>query len=167
MIDKQIQPNINELIDKPYIHMKRSIFFTLTISLGLLTSCASLKKGTSSFDDSDSPYVSEQTTPKVKEEASKAIVVKEEKVKVIDSDDNEDFKYFVIIGSFRVLDNAKNYKTQLIDEGFTPVILENENGLYRVSVSAYNAENPARRKIGNIRDQYNKYEDVWLLIRKS
>ncbi|MBS2098600.1 SPOR domain-containing protein [Carboxylicivirga linearis] len=147
--------------------MKFSTIFTLIIAITILTSCASLNKGSSSFDDSDSPYVTEEAKPKVKETPKpKDIVVKEEKVKAVDTTEDEVFKYYVIIGSFKVLDNAKNYKTQLIEEGFTPVILENENGLYRVSVSAYNDEEPARNKIGNIRAGYEKYSDVWLLIRK-
>ncbi len=141
---------------------------TLLLTATVLFSCASLNKGSSSFDDSDSPYVKEETTPKVKEQpVVKDIVVKEEKVKVIDQTDSQVYKYYVIIGSFRVLENAQNYKKQLIGEGFMPVLLENENGLYRVSVSAYNEEMPARNKIGNIRSNYEKYSDVWLLIRKA
>lgn len=149
--------------------MKLSTTFTFTIILFIAASCSSLNKGSSSFDDSDSPYVKETTQPKVKEQATpaKTIVVKEEKVKVIDNTPKEVFKYYVIIGSFKVLDNAKNYKEQLRKEGFTPVLLENENGLYRVSVSAYNDELPARDKIGSIRIKYEKYNDVWLLISKK
>ncbi len=149
--------------------MRFSTYFTFFITLIVLASCSSLNKGTSSFDDSDSPYVSENTKPKVKEQPTpkKAIVVKEEKVKVVDNTNKEVFKYYVIIGSFKVLENAKNYKTQLIEEGFTPVLLENENGLYRVSVSAYNDEQPARDKIGSIRSKFEKYNDVWLLISKK
>ena len=146
--------------------MKLIRLFTLFVFTLSLFSCASLNRGSSRFDDSDSPYVSEKTTPVVKEDQKK-IVVKEEKVKVIDSTGSEIFKYYVIIGSFKVLDNAKNYKQQLISEGFTPVLLENENGLYRVSVAAYNDEAPSRGKISEIRRSYEKYNDVWLLIRKG
>ena len=139
----------------------------LTLFSILIVSCASLNGGSSSFDDSDSQYVAEETTPKIKEKPKQEIVVKEEKVTVVDQENAEIFKYYVIIGSFRVLENAQNYKQQLIEEGFMPVLLENENGLYRVSVSAYNDEMPARNKIGNIRSKYEKYNDVWLLIRKA
>ena len=141
-----------------------SVFFSF-----VLVSCASLNGGSSSFDDSNSPYVAEETGPKVKEEPKPQpkIIVKEEKVTVVDQSNAEVFKYYVIIGSFRILENAKNYKQQLIDEGFVPVLLENENGLYRVSVAAYNDEMPARNKIGRIRIQYEKHHDVWLLIRKA
>ncbi len=131
----------------------------------IISSCSSLKKpGTSSFDDSESPYVNEDVKPKVKPELAK-IVVKEERIKLLDVK-NEDFKFYVIIGSFKILNNAKNYKQELIKESFTPVLMENEMMLYRVSVAAYNDETAARNKIAEIRSQYKKYSDVWLLVRK-
>ncbi len=139
----------------------RKLIFSFTI-IASLVSCRALHNNeTSSFSDSDSPYVKEE--PVVK----KKIVVKEEKVKVIEDEENEVFKYYVIIGSFKVLNNARNYKKDLSKEGFTPVILENENGLYRVSVAAYHDETDARTKVDAIRDHYEQYNDTWLLIRKS
>lgn len=150
--------------------MQQFKILTLTVLSIVVVSCASLNNGSSSFDDSDSPYVQEETTPIVKEKPAPKtdkIVVKEEKVKVVDEPETEVFKYYVIIGSFRVLENAQNYKKQLSGEGFLPVLLENENGLYRVSVSAYNEEMPARERISAIRSKYDKYDDVWLLIRRS
>ena len=143
----------------------------LTLATFILSSCASLgNQGSSSFDDSDSPYVEEESTPIVKKEPkpkAAPVVVKEEKVKVVDEPEAEVFKYYVIIGSFKVLGNAQTYKKELRTEDFMPVILENENGLYRVSISAYNTETPARDKIGDIREKFEKYNDVWLLIRKQ
>ena len=137
---------------------KLFLFAILTLSV---IGCRGLKdSGSSSFSDSDSPYVKEE--PKVKQ---KPIVVKEEKVKVIESSDDVSYKYYVIIGSFKVLDNARTYKNTLISEGFISVILENENGLYRVSISAYNDEMAARERVGGIRTNYPKYDDTWLLIR--
>lgn len=140
------------------------------LSLGILSfsACKSLKStGSSSLDDSESPYVEEEPVVKEVVEESKPIVVKEEKVKVIEQTNTETFKYYVIIGSFKVLENARNYKTDLSTQGFTPVILENTEGLYRVSVSAYNEETSARNKIANIRHQYEKYSDTWLLKAKQ
>lgn len=150
--------------------MNLTKLFTLTFSIMVMVSCASLnKKGTSSFSDSDSPYVEEQTpTPKPKVQAPpKNIVVREEKVKAIESEtDKTNYNYYVIIGSFRILDNAYNYKKQINEEGFKSVILENENGLYRVSVIATNAETDARNEISRIRSNYSQHSDVWLLISK-
>ncbi|TRX63260.1 SPOR domain-containing protein [Carboxylicivirga sp. M1479] len=144
-------------------------FLTLALLTGLIVSCASLNGGSSSFADSESPYVAEESTPVVKEDPKpkQEIVVKEEKVTIVDKTDAEIAKYYVIIGSFRVLENAHKYKKQLTQEGFMPVLLENENGLYRVSVSAYNEEMPARTKIGSIRNKFEQYNDVWLLISKA
>ncbi len=132
--------------------------------LASLMSCRALKdSGSSSFSDSDSPYVKEE--PVVKNHPK--IVVKKEKVKVIEDKETEIFKYYVIIGSFKVLDNARNYKATLIKDGFTPIILENENGLYRISVAAYNDETGARANVNKIRSNYEIYSDTWLLIRQS
>jgi cell division protein FtsN len=145
--------------------MKLKTLISILFVAALLSSCASFKKpSSSSFDDSDSPYVTEEVKQKTMPESTK-IVVKEEKVKMLDIE-NEQYKYYVIIGSFRVLENARNYQEQLKKEGFTPVLMENENGLYRVSVAAYNVEKDARSKIADIRSKYKKYSDVWLLIRK-
>jgi cell division protein FtsN len=94
-------------------------------------------------------------------------VVREEKVKVVDNADGSVFNYYVILGSFKILDNAKNFRSQLTTEGFRPVILENEAGLYRVSVMSSNEEQAARNKIGEIRNNYAQYGDVWLLMRKK
>jgi cell division protein FtsN len=138
-----------------------------TALIACLISCRSLKdSGSSSFSDSDSPYVKEE--PKIKPVVKKKtpIVVKEEKVNVIEANTDNTAKFYVIIGSFQVLNNAKKYKTSLTDEGFIPIILKNEKGLYRISVASYNDEENARTKVDAIRNQYEKYNDTWLLIRK-
>lgn len=151
---------------------------SLIIATLLLSSCASTRKGTSRFDDSKSPYVKEQpkTTVQVKQETpapkpapkSEPVMVREEKVKTVDQTGAETvFRFYVIVGSFQVIDNARNFRTQLIREQFTPVILESEIGFYRVSVAAYNDEMAARDRIAQIRNNYDNYSDVWLLIRKN
>ena len=106
-------------------------------------------------------------TPQLPEVNSKTeITVRTESVKPIDLSERIVYKYYVIIGSFRSIDNARQYTVALADEGFAPVILENENGLFRISVGGYDDENAARAKIAGIRAVYEKYNDVWLLIRK-
>ncbi|WP_291856313.1 SPOR domain-containing protein [Marinilabilia sp.] len=158
----------------------KKLFF-LVIAVSVMTSCASLRKGSSKMGESpyadgvkdDGIEVRDDIQPIVEPEKAEseepAIVVREEKVKTVDVDETSEniFRYYVIIGSFRYVDNARNYKTDLIREGFVPVILENENGLFRVSVAAYNEEQPARNNISSIRRNYPKYADVWLLIRKQ
>ncbi len=121
----------------------------------LVSSCNSTRKGTKST----SPYLTEQNS-------TTEITVREEKVKPVDHVEKTIYRYYVIIGSFKVVDNAQQYKSDLVKEGFTPVILENENGLFRVSVGATNDEQVARNQIARIRADYEKYNDVWLLVRK-
>ncbi len=82
-----------------------------------------------------------------------------------DKDQNEVNTYFVIIGSFSQLDNAKNYRETLLNQGFTPIILHSETGYYRVCVNSYQAESDARTRIAQIRQSYPQYADVWLLIK--
>ncbi len=134
--------------------MKFKTLFILTAFALLICSCSGSRKGTKST----SPYLTEET--------QKDITVRREAVKPIDNTDKTVYRYYVIIGSFEVIGNARQFKTDLIKDGFSPVILENENGLFRVSVGAFNEEKAARNKIAQIRTNYRKYEDVWLLIRK-
>jgi len=76
-------------------------------------------------------------------------------------------KYFVILGSFSVLENAKRLKETLKSEGFNPVILMNESGMYRVCGNNYSDESAARARIAEVREKYSKYSDIWLLIKKQ
>ena len=76
-------------------------------------------------------------------------------------------KYFVILGSFSVLENAQRLKGTLASEGFHPVILKNESGMFRVCGNSYSEENDARSRIAEVRTQFSKYSDIWLLIKKQ
>ncbi len=76
-------------------------------------------------------------------------------------------RFFVIMGSFSVLENAKRLKETLISEGFQPGILVNESGMYRVLGNSYSDESEARARIAEVRAKFPKYSDIWLLIRKQ
>ena len=93
------------------------------------------------------------------------ITVRTESVKPIDPLERT-YGYYVIIGSFRNIAGARQYSADIANKGLTPVILENENGLYRISVGGYDEENAARVKIAGIRAAYEEHGDVWLLIRE-
>ena len=75
-------------------------------------------------------------------------------------------RFYLILGSFGKYENAQRLKKQLAAESYSPGILVNEAGLYRVCVSSYNDESEARAKLGEIR-QNAKYGDAWLLIKKQ
>lgn len=162
---------------------------TLFISaLIILSSCASLRKGSSQLSKADvvnsnneprPPKVEVKTTPqpvietervtapeKSVGEVTPNILVREERVTNVDTNEL-DYNYYVIIGSFQSLDNAFNFRSQLMNEGFVPVILESEIGFYRVSIAAFNEEQPTRARISQIRAQYPVYNDVWLLKKRK
>lgn len=157
--------------------MKNTIFLFAAIVFAL-SACKTVKK------TAESEYTSEPTTetkvftvPTSEPEAEtkpapvadeKPIAVRKEQVSFTDEKEqtaNAGNTYFVIIGSFSQLDNAKNYRTSLIDEGFTPIILHSETGYYRVCINSYKSENEARSRVTQIRQAFPKYSDVWLLIK--
>jgi cell division protein FtsN len=76
-------------------------------------------------------------------------------------------KYYVIVGSFSSNENAGKFKQELIQQGFKPIILHSETGYYRLCVDSFNDEAAARSRVQNIRTQYPKYADSWLLYDKK
>lgn len=99
----------------------------------------------------------------------KPIAIRKEQVSFTDQKDqsaNAGNTFFVILGSFAQLDNAKNARTTLLEEGFTPIILHSETGYYRVCVNSYKSESEARSRVTQIRQGFSKYSDLWLLIKE-
>jgi cell division protein FtsN len=87
-----------------------------------------------------------------------------EEVLIIDNNSTAN-RYYVILGSFSVINYANKYSEQLIKEGFTPNILQNNNGLFRISILSTNNIKEARDLISEIKLKYPKHQDVWLLKR--
>ena len=98
--------------------------------------------------------------------SDKPISIRKEQVTFTSQEDKSDNSYFVIIGSFSQLDNAKNYRETLLDEGFTPIILHSETGYYRVCVNSFKNETEARTRVKELRQAFPKYSDSWLLIKQ-
>ena len=118
-----------------------------------------------------SPAVAPAATSSAAQKSTKSAPIssKEERVTAVQGE-NIDYgtnKYFVILGSFSVLENAKRLKETLAAEGFHPVILINENGMYRVCGDNYAEEAAARSRIAEVREKLPKYSDIWLLIKKQ
>jgi cell division protein FtsN len=145
--------------------MNLKTLFPVIICCALLTvSCKSAKKSanqTLSNEDVTNEIVVETNKP----DESPDVTVREESVKPVDRSEKT-YKYYVIIGSFRILSGARQYNTELVREGFSPSILENDNGLFRISAGGYDEENAARAQIAEIRAKYSNHGDVWLLVRK-
>jgi len=117
--------------------------------------------------------ITSETTVKSSATASTAakatnVNLKEERVTAAqgEASDLGSKRFYIIIGSFGVVENAQKFKKILMSEDFFPGILVNDAGLYRVSVNSYDDEATARTRISDIRQRFPKYSDVWLLVKK-
>jgi nucleoid DNA-binding protein len=70
-------------------------------------------------------------------------------------------KYYIVAGSFKKLGNAQRLKTDLLNHGYSPQILQTKNGYYRVILSSFNNRNIAIRELERIRKDLNR--PVWIL----
>jgi cell division protein FtsN len=76
-------------------------------------------------------------------------------------------EYFVIVGSYSLIENANRARTILTNQGFTPIILKSETGMNRVCVNSYTNESEARVRVHQVRTNFPEYHDAWLLIRQQ
>ena len=144
--------------------MKLYLPFVL-VMLFFLFACSGSRKTTVNPDNSNVVDVSSKTELISEKTIEEPIVEVEEKLVTLNSVSPEPYNYFVIIGSFRNPNNARNYQKQIEKDGFLSDLLKNEAGLYRVSVMASNDIQAARKEINRIRNKYPKYSDTWLLIQ--
>ncbi|MBT3382485.1 MAG: SPOR domain-containing protein [Prolixibacteraceae bacterium] len=159
--------------------MKGIIIITIVFAL-VFIGCKTTKQPAQSPYTSDNteqpkvfsvPETSTETLvkeePKVVEE--KPIAVRKEQVtftKQEDKTQNETNTFFVIIGSFSKLENAKNFRNTLLGEGFIPIVLHSETGYYRVCINSFKNEQEARNRISDVRKAFPKYSDIWLLFKE-
>ena len=160
--------------------MNRLILFVVILGLAF-TACKSKKELAQSpytTDPSAQPKVftvpanDTQVQPLLREEpattVSEPVSMRKEQVSFTSQEDkaqNESNNFFVILGSFGELNNAKNFRETLLNRGFTPIILHSETGYYRVCVNSYQNENEARNRVAQVRNTYPEYKDAWLLIK--
>lgn len=158
--------------------MKKILFLSIVLVFAF-AACKTTKQAAQSQYTSDPtvkpkvftvPTTAETETQNVEKVAEeKPISIRKEQVtftEQVDRSSNENNTYFVIIGSFGQLENAKNYRETLLDEGFTPIILHSETGYYRVCVNSFKSEKESRARVTNLRQAFPKYSDVWLLIKE-
>ncbi len=132
-----------------------------SVVVGLLGACSGQKEVQKSAVELNSvPVQAEEVKPV--EVPVKEI---EEKLVEVEKTEEEDFNYYVIIGSFRNKDNAVKYQQDISQKGFSPYLLKNEEGLYRVAVRSYNDIEAARSEVRRIKVAFPEHNDTWLLIR--
>lgn len=108
-----------------------------------------------------------QAKAKAEEERlAAAAKAREEKVKIVETQSTTNGKYHVIVGSYKSIENARAASETAINQGFTPSIMENDEGLYRVAVFNAATESVARTRLAQIKMKFATYSDAWLLIQK-
>lgn len=109
----------------------------------------------------------------VKEEVQDTLIVttgpvdiRREEVKLTQGEDM--MRYCVIVGSFIQKQNAIRLRNKLTKMGFLgSSIMQNREGMYRVSALCTDHLNMARTKLTDIRRQYPQFSDAWLLQAKN
>lgn len=154
--------------------MKKVVLFVFIIGVAL-ASCKSSKKAASTAFEPAVQQTAATTQPKVfqvpevKEapavQDDKPISVRKESFTFTQAEDQNQNSYFIIVGSFSSMENAKNFRQTLMSEGFTPIVVQSETGYFRVTVDSFTSEAPARTRLMQIRQSYPKYSDAWLLIK--
>ncbi len=159
--------------------MKKPALFILVILMVVGISCKSTRKAATG-EETYQTTLNQGTPAKIfsvpetsvsdEPDPEAEVVVRREDISFTqpkDESENKANNYFVIVGSFEFLDNAKKYRETLVGEGFTPIILQsNTSGYYRICVNSYGDEMEARMRVHQIRRDFPKYYDSWLLIKE-
>lgn len=81
---------------------------------------------------------------------------------------NDMMRYCVILGSFIKEKNAVNLRSTLMNKGFVrSSIMQNNEGMYRVSAGCFNNDTQAKVELNRIRNAYPQFADAWLLQVKN
>ena len=74
-------------------------------------------------------------------------------------------QYSVVIGSFVNRTNAESLKNRMQAQGYSPVVAQNEKGMYRVIVATFDSRAEATAQRNTIKSRYPEFYDAWLLNR--
>lgn len=106
--------------------------------------------------------VVKDTTPVAKTEAVVISPVREEVI--VEGDVVNETPYHVIVGSFRNRQKAESLKNKMLRLGFRDSqLLQNEQGLFRVSCGAFRTHDEAWDRVFEIRKYYPNHRDAWAL----
>ena len=92
---------------------------------------------------------------------------RQEKITPVEGEDADAIKlYSVVVGSFKNRTNAFSLKERMQNEGYTPVLGENEQGMLRVIVTSFETKAEAEKSRDAIRAKYRpNFQDAWVLAR--
>lgn len=155
--------------------MKRIGLLGVTLCLVMMFSVVSCKSKQSAYKaayeqakereiSSDEP-AEEEIAPVTKSKT--AGETRQEKITPLEGEDADAIKlYSVVIGSFKNRTNAYSLKERMQNEGYTPILGENEQGMLRVIVTSFENKAEAEKSRDAIRSKYRpSFQDAWVLER--
>lgn len=157
--------------------MKKIIFLMISFCLILLgtTSCKSKQSAykaayeqAKAKEMETSPVVEEDITPVTKSKTPTSSAPRQEKITPVAGEDGAGIKlYSVVIGSFQNKTNAYSLKERMQNEGYMPILGENEQGMMRVILTSHENRQDAEQSRNTIRQKYYpNFQDAWLLERQ-
>ncbi|MFA5047123.1 MAG: SPOR domain-containing protein [Paludibacter sp.] len=111
------------------------------------------------------PSVTQTQTP-APSEANEPEVTRNENFSLANGETNSDamnYKYHVVVGSFKSQSNAQGLQKTLNSEGNKAVIVVNEQGMFRVLIASFNDYKQAHVRI---KDLASRFPDAWVLVKK-
>lgn len=121
-----------------------------------------------------SPVVEEEKeevsiTPVSKPKTSANQTTRTERINAYQGEDASGLRKFsVVVGSFQNKTNAYSLKERLANDGYKPVLGENEQGMLRVIITSFDSRAEAAESRDAVKAKYApNFQDAWLLERQN
>ncbi len=102
--------------------------------------------------------------PITEEPKTNEVSIPDEKTEIIEKIKPEDYKFFIIAGSFKIINNAEKLIQQLNAKGYNAGIVgQNKYNFYRVCFNGYINRNEAEQQLAIIRKKENPA--AWILVK--
>ena len=141
--------------------------FCLVLTVG--TSCKSKQSAyRSAYEQAKSREMAEsdnEITPVTKPASTSD--TRQERITPIEGENASGLKlYSVVIGSFSNRTNAYSLKERMQNDGYAPILAENEQAMLRVILTSHDNRADAERSRDAIRSKYApSFQDAWILHR--
>ncbi|MDR2920455.1 MAG: SPOR domain-containing protein [Tannerella sp.] len=156
--------------------MKKVSFLLISLCIIMLgTSCKSKQSAyKTAYEQAKTkemetgPVVEDDIAPVTKSKTPTSSTPRQEKINPVAGEDGSGLKlYSVVIGSFQNRTNAYSLKERMQNDGYMPILGENEQGMLRVILTSHENRQDAERSRDAIRQKYYpNFQDAWLLERQ-
>ena len=143
----------------------------LCIALAFGTSCKSKQSAyKSAYEQAKAREMAEPANNDVISPVTKPITTTEtrqERISPIAGENSQGIRlYSVVIGSFQNRTNAYSMKESMQNEGYMPILAENEQGMLRVILTSHDNRADAEKSRDEVRSKYYpRFQDAWILQR--